>query len=136
MQLLTRWWVMFRITPAQSGVDDIPIYISVIPSSALYFFLIMADFGERSDRFVRSIAAADHRPACIVDVFPGASRGARRQLSKDYSQRTTLNGLSMFFGWIGGAGIAYVTNAHFLGGSYDNEQGYRTLAYGAPQSSL
>ena len=71
------------------------------------FFLIMADFGESQNCFVRSVAAADHRPTCLVDIFPSASSEALgAELSKDYSQRTTLNGLSMFFGWIGGAGAS------------------------------
>ena len=105
------------------------IYISVIPSSAFYFFLIMADFGEsQTALFVQLLLLITGlRVSWTFFQVPREALGA--ELSKDYSQRTTLNGLSMFFGWIGGAGIAYVTNAYFLGGSYDNEQGYRTLAY-------
>ena len=112
MQLPTQWWVMFHPHKVGSATS-----LHLHQRDPEFRPLLLSDHGRlrrKPDRFVRSIAAADHRP--IVDVFQvprEALSGA--ELSKDYSQRTTLNGLSSFFGWISGAGIAYVTNAHFLG---------------------
>ncbi|XOV85978.1 MAG: MFS transporter [Pseudomonadota bacterium] len=105
------------------------IYFSLIPSSLFYFFLIMADFGDgQLMLFLQLLTLVTGlRVAWTFFQVPREALGA--ELSKDYAQRNTLNGLSSFFGWIGGAGIAYVTNAYFLGGSYDNAAGYQTLAY-------
>ncbi len=105
------------------------IYASLIPSSLFYFLLIMADFGEGQALLFWQLLflVTGLRVSWTFFQVPREALGA--ELSKDYAQRNTLNGLSSFFGWIGGAGIAYATNAVFLGGSYDNAEGYRTLAY-------
>ncbi len=105
------------------------IYASLIPSSAFYLFLVIAEFGSSQlALFVQLLLLVTGlRVAWTFFQVPREALGA--ELSKDYSQRNTLNGLSAFFGWIGGAGIAYATNAYFLGGSYDNAAGYQKLAY-------
>lgn len=105
------------------------IYASILPGALCYFFLIMAEFGESQLAlfFQLLILIALLRIAWTLYQIPREALGA--EISKDYSQRTQLHGISNLFGWIGGAGIAYATAAYFLGDSYDNVEGYHELAY-------
>ena len=105
------------------------IYASILPGSVCYFFLIMADFGSSQIAlFVQLLVLiALLRLAWTFYQVPRDALGA--EISKDYTQRTQLHGISSFFGWIGGAGIAYATSAYFLGDSYSNVSGYHELAY-------
>ncbi len=105
------------------------IYASIVPSAACYFLLLMADFGTSQTAlfFQLFILMAILRLAWTFYQVPREAFGA--EISKDYGQRTQLHGLSSFFGWLGGAGIAYATSAYFLGDSYSNIAGYKELAY-------
>ncbi|MEE2674776.1 MAG: MFS transporter [Myxococcota bacterium] len=105
------------------------IYASLIPSGAFYYFLLTASFGTSQTALFCQllILITGLRLAWTFYQVPRDALGA--ELSKDYEQRNQLHGLSSFFGWIGGAGIAYVTSAVFLGDSYDNLQGYHELAF-------
>lgn len=105
------------------------IYASLLPSAAFYFLLLTASFGKsQTALFVQLLAlVVGLRVAWTFYQVPREALGA--ELSKDYHQRNQLHGLNSFFGWIGGAGISYATLAWFLQGSYDNAEGYRTLAY-------
>ena len=105
------------------------IYASILPGTFFYWYLLTADFSTtQPGLFVQLLALImGLRIAWTLYDVPRQALGA--ELSKDYNQRNTLHGLNSFFGWIGGAGIYYVTLAYFLGESYDNTQGYRDLAY-------
>lgn len=105
------------------------IYASIIPSATCYFLLLMADFGSSQTAmfFQLLLFMAILRLAWTFYQVPREAFGA--EISKDYTQRTQLHGLSSFFGWMGGAGIAYATSAYFLGDSYSNAEGYQKLAY-------
>jgi GPH family glycoside/pentoside/hexuronide:cation symporter len=104
------------------------IYASIVPGALFYLLLLTLDVSrEQSVLFVQLLLLMTAlRLAWTLYQVPREALGA--ELSKDYVQRTELHGLSAFFGWIGGAGIAYATSAYFLGDSYDNLNGYRELA--------
>ena len=104
------------------------IYASLLPSAVFYYALLTASFGtSQTALFLQLLVLVTGlRLAWTFYQVPREALGA--ELSKDYHQRNQLHGLNSFFGWIGGAGIAYATQAYFLGGSYDNEAGYRELA--------
>ncbi|NRA03131.1 MAG: MFS transporter [Myxococcales bacterium] len=112
------------------------IYASLIPSGAFYYLLLTAHFGtsETALFFQLLLLITGLRLAWTFYEVPRAALGA--ELSKEYTQRNQLHGLSSFFGWIGGAGIAYVTSAVFLGESYDNLEGYHQLAFWGAASLL
>ena len=105
------------------------IYASLIPSGAFYYLLLTANFGSSQTALFWQLLllVTGLRLAWTFYQVPRDALGA--ELSKDYVQRNQLHGLSSFFGWIGGAGIAYVTSAVFLGDSYDNLAGYHQLAF-------
>ncbi len=105
------------------------IYASILPGTFCYFFLIMANFGTTQLIlfFQLLILISLLRIAWTLYQVPREALGA--EISKDYGQRTQLHGISSFFGWIGGAGIYFVTLEYFLDGSYDNVSGYHELAY-------
>ena len=105
------------------------IYASLIPSGAFYYLLLTAHFGtSQTALFVQLLLLVTGlRVAWTFYQVPRDALGA--ELSKDYVQRNQLHGLSSFFGWIGGAGFAYLTSAVFLGDSYDNLAGYHELAF-------
>lgn len=105
------------------------IYASILPGALSYFFLIVADFGtEQLALFFQLLLLITAlRLAWTFYQIPREALGA--EISKDYNQRNQLHGINSVFGWIGGAGVAYLTSAVFLGESYDNLAGYHTLAY-------
>lgn len=105
------------------------IYASLVPSTAFYFLLLTSDWGSgQAVLFIQLLfLVTGLRVAWTFFQVPREALGA--EISKDYAQRNTLHGLSSFFGWIGGAGIAYATSAWFLGDSYDNLAGYHELAW-------
>lgn len=105
------------------------IYTSILPGALLYFLLINADFGSgQLALFLQLlILIGGLRLAWTFYQVPREALGA--EMSKDYHQRNQLYGLNSMFGWIGGAGVAYLTSAVFLRDSYDNLQGYHSLAY-------
>lgn len=104
------------------------IYASLVPSAVFYYWLLTASFGDSQTALFLQLLllVTGLRVAWTFYQVPREALGA--ELSKDYQQRNQLHGLNSFFGWIGGASIAYATQAWFLGGSYDNEAGYRELA--------
>ena len=105
------------------------IYASILPGALFYWLLLVADLSSsQTGLFLQLLLLImGLRVAWTFYQVPREALGA--EISKDYGQRNELHGLSSFFGWIGGAGIAYATSAFFLGDSYDNLQGYRSLAY-------
>ena len=105
------------------------IYASILPGALFYWLLLGLDLGSsQTTLFLQLLALISGlRLAWTFYQVPREALGA--EISKDYGQRNELHGLSMFFGWIGGAGVAYATAAYFLGDSYDNLEGYRSLAY-------
>lgn len=105
------------------------IYWSLLPSTALYMLLLTAHFGDSELALFLQllILVTGLRLAWTFYQVPREALGA--EISKDYAQRNTLYGVSSFFGWIGGAGIAFATQAFFLKGSYDNLAGYHELAW-------
>ena len=112
------------------------IYASILPGSFFYWALLSSDFSTtQAGLFAQLLLLIiGLRIAWTLYDVPRQALGA--EIAKDYNQRNTLHGLNSFFGWIGGAGIYYVTLAYFLGESYDNLEGYRELAYfgGEPYS--
>ncbi|HAJ75525.1 MAG TPA: hypothetical protein DCM64_03625, partial [Gammaproteobacteria bacterium] len=104
------------------------IYAGILPGALCYFFLIMADFGSTQTQLFCQLFLLITllRIAWTFYQVPREALGA--EISKDYGQRTQMHGLSSLFGWIGGAGIYWATQAVFLGDSYDNLDGYHALA--------
>jgi len=104
------------------------IYASLLPSAAFYYLLLSVRFGSSQAALFWQLLllVTGLRLAWTFYQVPREALGA--EISKDYEQRNQLHGLNSFFGWIGGAGIAYATQAWFLKGSYDNEAGYHGLA--------
>lgn len=105
------------------------IYASILPSALFYLLLLVADFGAtQTILFLQLLLLITGlRLAWTFYQVPREALGA--EISKDYHQRNQLHGLSSFFGWIGGATVAYATQAWFLGNSYDNKAGYQALAW-------
>jgi GPH family glycoside/pentoside/hexuronide:cation symporter len=105
------------------------IYASILPGAAFYLLLLVADFGStQTQLFLQLLLLISAlRLAWTLYQVPREALGA--EISKDYHQRNQLHGLSSFFGWVGGATIAYATQAWFLGDSYDNKAGYQQLAW-------
>ena len=105
------------------------IFVSILPGAISYFLLITLNVSQtQAGLFLQLFLLITLlRIAWTFYQVPREALGA--EISKDYTQRTQLHGLSSFFGWIGGAGIAYATSAVFLGDSYDNVDGYHQLAY-------
>ena len=103
------------------------IYASIIPGALFYFLLITLDLSNTQlGLFIQLLLMITLlRIAWTLYQVPREALGA--EISKDYNQRTQLHGLSSFFGWIGGAGIAYLTLV-LLGDSYSNIDGYHELA--------
>ena len=104
------------------------IYASLLPSAVFYYLLLTAHFGSSQAALFWQLLllVTGLRLAWTFYQVPREALGA--ELSKDYQQRNQLHGVNSFFGWIGGAGIAYATQAWFLRGSYDNAAGYHELA--------
>ncbi|MCB1693165.1 MAG: MFS transporter, partial [Pseudomonadales bacterium] len=105
------------------------IYGSLIPGVLFYWGLPNIHFGDSQVvLFVQLLfLMIGLRLAWTFYQVPRDGLGA--EISKDYRQRTQLHGLNSMFGWIGGATIAYLTSAVFLGDSYSNASGYSELAY-------
>ncbi len=103
------------------------IYASILPGSLFYFLLITLNLSNTQlGIFIQLLVLITLlRVAWTLYQVPREALGA--EISKDYNQRTQLHGLSSFFGWIGGAGIAYLTLV-LLGDSYSNIDGYHELA--------
>ncbi len=104
------------------------MYAALIPFAGSYYFLL-ADPGEISDQslFFRLLVLLIILRLSMT--FYEVPRGALApELSKDYDQRNALSAWAMAFGWLGGAGIAFVANRYFLDSFVDRE-GYQTLAF-------
>lgn len=105
------------------------MYLSIIPF-ALCYYLILQDPGEITDTalFFRLLVLM----ICmrVAMTFYEVPRGALvPELSKDYDQRSLISGLSMAFGWIGGAGISAIHMGYFLDDSFFSASGYQLLAF-------
>ena len=104
------------------------MYAAIIPFAASYYMLLK-DPGDISDQtlFIRLLVLLIILR--ISMTFYEVPRGALGpELSKDYDQRNALSAWSMAFGWIGGAGIAFIANRYFLDSFVDLE-GYQSLAF-------
>jgi len=107
------------------------IYIGILPF-ALFYYLIL-QFPENlsdSSLFYRLLfLMIGLRLSMTLYEVP---RGALApELTKDYDQRNLISGLSMGFGWIGGAGLATIAYTFFFIET-DNYQG--ALAFLRPQA--
>lgn len=104
------------------------IFASILPGALFYFLLITWQFASSQIGlfFQLLLLITLLRVSWTLYQIPREALGA--EISKDYHQRTQLHGISSFFGWIGGAGIFYVTQQYFLKDSYDNFEGYQQLA--------
>lgn len=104
------------------------MYAAIIPFAFSYYF-ILKDPGQipDSELFFRLLFLL----VCLrlSMTFYEVPRGALApELSKDYDQRNALAAWSMAFGWLGGAGIAFVANLLFLD-SFIDRDGYQSLAF-------
>ena len=105
------------------------MYVAVIPFALSYYF-ILADPGEVSDTelFYRLLTLM--LILRLSMTFYEVPRGAlAAELTKDYDQRNKIQAIGMALGWAGGAGISAIHQYFFLGDSYLNADGYRTLAF-------
>jgi GPH family glycoside/pentoside/hexuronide:cation symporter len=104
------------------------MYAAIIPFALSYYF-ILKDPGPISDTdlFFRLLFLLIVLRMSMT--FYEIPRGALApELSKDYDQRNALSAWAMAFGWIGGAGIAFIANRYFLD-SFVDLDGYQVLAY-------
>ena len=104
------------------------MYAAIIPFAVSYYF-ILRDPGEIPDSALYFRLLFLLVVLRLAMTFYEIPRGALApELSKDYDQRNLLAGWSMAFGWLGGAGIAFIANAFFLDSFVDLE-GYQLLAF-------
>ena len=104
------------------------MYAALLPFAGSYY-LLLTDPGDISDQslFIRLLVLLIILRLSMT--FYEVPRGALApELSKDYYQRNALSAWGMAFGWIGGAGIAFVANFYFLD-SFVDKEGYQTLAF-------
>ena len=105
------------------------MYAAVIPFALSYYF-ILADPGDiaKTDLFYRLVVLM--LVLRLSMTFYEVPRGAlAAELTKDYDQRNKIQGVGMALGWVGGAGIGAIHQYFFLGDSFLNAEGYRTLAF-------
>ena len=104
------------------------MYFSIIPFSLAYYH-ILSDPGD--------IASGELYARLVfwlivlrmsMTLFEVPRSALAPELSKDYDQRNTLAALGMMFGWLGGAGIAYIAQEFWLDSFLDLD-GYQTLAF-------
>ena len=104
------------------------MYAALVPFAASYY-LLLSDPGQISDQalFLRLLVLLVILRLSMT--FYEVPRGALApELSKDYDQRNALSAWAMAFGWLGGAGIAFVANRYLLDSFVDLE-GYQSLAF-------
>jgi Na+/melibiose symporter-like transporter len=104
------------------------MYAAIIPFAMSYYF-ILKDPGQipDSELFFRLLFLL----VCLrmSMTFYEVPRGALApELSKDYDQRNALAAWAMAFGWLGGAGFAFIANRFFLE-SFIDRDGYQILAF-------
>jgi len=95
------------------------IYAAIIPF-ALSYYLILQNPGSvsageitESELFTRLLILMIIMRLSMT--FYEVPRGALQpELTKDYDQRNQISGISMAFGWIGGAGMASIAYAFFF----------------------
>ena len=105
------------------------MYAALLPFAGSYY-LLLADPGDISDQSLFARLLVLLIILRLSMTFYEVPRGALApELSKDYYQRNALSAWSMAFGWLGGAGIAFVANFYFLD-SFVDKEGYQTLAFG------
>ena len=107
-----------------------PFIIAGILPGALFYWLLPnmhAGAGQNALFWQLLLLMTGLRISWSFYQVPREALGA--EIVKDYQQRTQLNGVNSFFGWIGGAAIGYVTAAYFLKDSYSNAAGYVSLAH-------
>ena len=95
------------------------IYAAIIPFALSYYFILQnpgsISAGEitESELFNRLLMLMIIMRLSMT--FYEVPRGALQpELTKDYDQRNQISGISMAFGWIGGAGMASIAYAFFF----------------------
>ena len=95
------------------------IYAAIIPFALSYYFILQnpgsVSAGEitESELFTRLLILMIIMRLSMT--FYEVPRGALQpELTKDYDQRNLISGISMAFGWIGGAGMASIAYAFFF----------------------
>jgi Na+/melibiose symporter-like transporter len=95
------------------------IYAAIIPFALSYYFILQnpgsISAGEitESELFTRLLILMIIMRLSMT--FYEVPRGALQpELTKDYDQRNQISGISMAFGWIGGAGMASIAYAFFF----------------------
>jgi GPH family glycoside/pentoside/hexuronide:cation symporter len=104
------------------------MYAAILPFAGSYY-LLLSDPGDITDHGLFARLLVLLVILRISMTFYEVPRGALApELSKDYDQRNALSAWAMAFGWLGGAGIAFIANRYFLDSFVDRE-GYQTLAF-------
>ena len=104
------------------------MYAAILPFAASYYF-ILSDPGDLSqpELYARLVFwLIVMRISMTFYEVPRSALGP--ELTKDYDQRNQLSGLNMAFGWLGGAGIAFIAQRYFLDSFLDRD-GYQILAF-------
>ena len=104
------------------------MYLACIPF-ALSYYMVHSDPGDisQADLYARLVL-------CLIVLrvsmtFYEVPRSALApELTKDYDQRNVLHGAGLAFGWIGGAGFAFVAQQFFLD-SFVDRAGYQIMAF-------
>lgn len=104
------------------------MYAAIIPFAVSYYY-ILHDPGDitQTALYIRLLFfLVMLRLAMTFYEIPRGALGP--ELTKDYDQRNLLAGWNMAFGWISGAGIAFIANQFFLD-SFLDLAGYQRLAF-------
>ena len=112
------------------------IYASIIPLAVCIWLLFTPPNSyEQSYLFIKLLVLTILiRLAITFFETPRAALGP--ELTKDYDRRNLLNGMGLFFGYVGAIVIGFVMLEYFLpeteqfqGSAYLNPEGYEKLAY-------
>ena len=104
------------------------IFASLLPSVISYYALLSLKVGTTQFSLFCQLFIL----LCFLRISWAlfeVPRGALApEVTKDYDERTELNGISMAMGWLGGGAMSYATKQLFLRASYDDAEGYERLA--------
>jgi Na+/melibiose symporter-like transporter len=104
------------------------MYAAIVPFALAYYFILL-DPGDISEGSLYLRLIFWLIVLRLSMTFYEVPRGALApELSKDYDQRSQLAGWGMAFGWLGGAGIAFIAQQFFLE-SFVDRNGYQLLAF-------
>ena len=90
------------------------IYLGILPFSIFYYLILQfpEDLSETSVFYRLLFLMIGLRVSMTLYEVPRVALAP--ELTKDYDQRNQISGLSMAFGWIGGAGLAAIAYAFFF----------------------